>query len=108
MTASFAQIRPAPSGPAPVAAVAVAIVAGVTVLTLMVAGITFLALAVAFPLAVPIAEAYNVPVSAADAALAARFAGLWWAFAALAVASFGAVVVVMVKVIGFVSPALRD
>ena len=108
MTASFAQLRPARSGPTPIAAVTVAIVAGVTVLTLIVAGITFLALAVAFPIAVPVAESYNLPVSAADAALAARFAGLWWAFAALAVASFASAVVVMVKVISFLSPAPRD
>ena len=108
MTASFAQLTPARSGPTPAAALTVAIVAGVTVLTLIVAGITFLALAVAFPLAVPIAESYNLPVSAADAALAARFANLWWAFAALAFASFASTIVVMVKAISFLSPAPRD
>jgi hypothetical protein len=108
MTASFAQPRPATSGPTPAAAATAAIVAGITVLTLFVTGITFLALAVAFPIAVPIAQAYNVPVSAADIALAARFADLWWAFAALAFASFGAALVVMVKVISFLSPAPRD
>ena len=108
MTASFAQTRPASSGPTPAAAVTVAIVAGITVLSLVVAGITFFALAVAFPIALPIAEAYNVPVSAADIAIAARFAELWWAFAALAIASFGSAIVVMVKVISFLSPAPRD
>jgi hypothetical protein len=108
MTASFAQLKPARSGPAPVAAVTVAIIAGVTILTLVVVGITFFALAVAFPIAVPIAETYNLPVSAGDAALAARFAELWWAFAALGFASFASAVVVMVKVISFLSPAPRD
>jgi hypothetical protein len=108
MTASFVQPTPARNGPTPAAALTIAIVAGVSVLTLIVAGITFLALAVAFPLAVPIAESYNLPVSAADAALAARFAGLWWAFAALAIASFGAVIVVMVKAISVLSPGPRD
>ena len=108
MTASFAQLRPARSGPTPAAAVTAAIVAGITVLTLIVAGITFFALAVAFPIAVPIAEAYNVPVSATDIAIAARFAELWWAFAALAFASFASAILVMVKLISFLSPAPRD
>ena len=108
MTASFAQLRPARSGPTPAAAVSVAIVAGVAVLTLIVVGITFFALAVAFPIAVPIAEAYNLPVSATDIALAERFAELWWAFAALALVSFASAIVVMVKVISFLSPAPRD
>ena len=98
MTASFNQPTPATSGPTPATALTVAIVAG----------ITFFALAVAFPIAVPIAESYNLPVSAADAALAARFADLWWAFAGLAIASFGAVIVVMVKAISFLSPTPRD
>ena len=108
MTASFDQIRPYGNGPTPAAAVTAAIVAGASVLTLIVAGITFLALAVAFPIAVPIAEAYDIPVSAADMAIAARFAELWWAFAALAFASFGTALVVIVKVISFLSPAPRD
>ncbi|MFL5749002.1 MAG: hypothetical protein ACJ767_00150 [Chloroflexota bacterium] len=108
MTTSFAQLRPARNGPSPAAAVTAAILAGVTVLTLIVTGITFLALAVAFPIAVPIAEAYKLPVSAADIALAARFAELWWVFAALAIASFAAALVVIVKVISFLSPAPRD
>ena len=107
MTASFAPFS-AQSGPTPAAAVTAAIVAGVTVLTLVVAGITFLALAVAFPIAIPIAEAYNVPVSATDMAIAARFAELWWAFAALAFASFASATLVMVKLISFLSPAPRD
>ena len=108
MTASLAQLRPARNGPTPTAAVTVAIIAAITVLTLIAAGITFFALAVAFPIAVPIAESYNLPVSAVDAALAARFAELWWAFAALAFASFASAIVVMVKVISFLSPATRD
>ena len=108
MTASFTQPAPASNGPTPAAVVTVAIVAGVSVLTLIVAGVTFVALAVAFPLALPIAESYNLPISAADAALAARFADVWWAFAALAFASFASAIVVMVKAISFLSPAPRD
>jgi hypothetical protein len=88
--------------------VTVAIIAGITVLALIIAGITFFALAVAFPIAVPIAEAHNLPVSAADAALAARFADLWWAFAALALASFASAIVVLLKAISFLSPTPRD
>ena len=103
MTASFAQVQPARSEPTPAAAVTAVIVASVTALTLIVAGITFLALTVAFPIAIPIAQAYNVPVSATDIAVAARFAELWWAFAALAFASFAAVILVVVKVISFLS-----
>ena len=108
MTASFAQLQPARTGPAPAAAVTAAIVGGISVLTLMVIGITFFALAVAFPIAVPVAEAYNLPVSATDIVLAARFAELSWAFAALAFASFASAILVIVKVISFVSPAPRD
>jgi hypothetical protein len=108
MTASFAQVQPARSGPTPAAAISVAIVAGVSVLTLIGAGITFFALAVAFPIAAQVAEAYNLPVSATDLAIAARFAELWWAFVALAFASFASAIVVMVKVISFLSPAPRD
>jgi hypothetical protein len=108
MTASLAQLRPARSGPTPAAAVTVAIAAGVTVLTLIVAGISFLALAVAFPIAAEVAEAYNLPVSTTDLAIAARFAELWWAFVALAFASFASAIVVMVKVISFLSPTPRD
>jgi hypothetical protein len=108
MTASFAQLRPARTGPTPAAAVTAAVVGGISVLTLILVGTTFFALAVAFPIAVPIAEAYNLPVSATDIALAARFAELSWAFAALAFASFASALVVIVKVISFLSPAPRD
>lgn len=108
MTASFAPVQPARSEPTPAAVVAAAIVVSVTTLALIVAGITFFALAVAFPIAIPIAQAYNVPVSAADIAIAARFAELWWAFAGLAFASFAAVILVLVKFVSFVSPAPRD
>ena len=108
MTASFAQLSTTRTGPTPAGAVSVAIVAGITVLTLIVAGFTFFALAIAFPIAVPIAEANNIPVSAADMALAARFADLWWAFGALAFASYGVALVVIVKAISILSPAPRD
>ena len=108
MTASFAPLQPARSEPAPAAVVTAIVAAGVAVLTLITAGITFFALAVAFPIAIPIAQAYNVPVSAADIAIAARFAELWWAFAALAFASFASAILVTVKLISFLSPTPRD
>ena len=108
MTASFAQVRPVTSEPTPAAAIAAILLAGMTILTFIVAGITFLALAVAFPIAVPIAEIYDIPVSAENMAIAARFADLWPAFAALAFASFAAVILVTVKTISFLSPTPRD
>jgi hypothetical protein len=47
-------------------------------------------------------------VSAADLALAERFAAYWWVFAALSVACVGAAVVVAVKAIERLSPNPRD
>ena len=109
MTAAFSPSQPATSNrPAPATALIVGLIAGVTVLALFVAGVTFIGLAIAFPIAVPVAAAYHLPVSAADAALAQQFAGFWWAFAALAFASFAAMVVIAVKLVGFLSPAPRD
>src|SRR6185295_3735916 len=83
VTSSFSPSQPARRGPAPANAVIVGLVAGLAVVMLVV-------LAIAFPIAVPIAEAYHLPVSAGDAALAEQFAGFWWAFAALALATFAA------------------
>ena len=109
MTASFSPSQPATgNGPAPTTALIVGIVAGVTVIALFLAGVTFIGLAIAFPIAVPVAIAYHLPVSAADAALAEQFAGFWWAFVALAFASFAGMVVIAVKLVGFLSPAPRD
>jgi hypothetical protein len=108
MTSSFAEPRPARRGPSPIAAVTVGVIAVSVVLVLLVTGVTFVGLAIAFPIAVPIAEAYHLPVSVADAALAEKFASIWWAFAALAVASFAAAAVVIVKVAAFLSPSSID
>ena len=105
MTASFAPTRP---GPSPAVAVVVGVVASIAIVTLMIAGITFVGLAIAFPIALPVAELYHVPVSAADAAIAAQFAPLWWAFAALAFATFGVVALITVKVADVLSPKPRD
>src|SRR6478736_4884279 len=52
------------------ATVAIAIVAGSTVIGLILAALTFGALAVAFPIAVPIAQQYQIAVSANDVLLA--------------------------------------
>jgi hypothetical protein len=109
VTASLVQPETAaPRGPGAGVALAVGLFAAVTVLVLFVAGMTFIGLAIAFPIAVPIAEAYHVPISPADAGLAERFAAVWWAFAALAIASFAAAGVLVVKVIGYLSPTSRD
>ena len=98
MTASVAQPRPARQGPSPVVALVVGGVTVITVFALMVAGITFIGLAIAFPIAVPVAQYYHLAIDPLDAAIAQQFAGLWWAFAALAVVSFGAAALVTVKV----------
>jgi hypothetical protein len=108
VTSSFSPSQPARRGPAPANAVIVGLVAGLAVVVLFVLGVTFFGLAIAFPIAVPIAEAYHLPVSAGDAALAEQFAGFWWAFAALALATFAAAGVIVVKLIDFLSPAPRD
>jgi hypothetical protein len=109
VTASLSQPESAARrGPGGAAAVIIALTAGLAVLALFVAGMTFVGLAIAFPIALPIAEAYHVPFSAADAALAERFASAWWAFAALAVASFGIAGVIVVKLVNVLSPAPRD
>ena len=109
MTTSFAQPDPAVRrGPSSAAAVVIGAIAAVSALTLLMVGLTFFGLAIAFPIALPVAAAYHLPVSAADAALAERFAPWWWAFLALAVASLAAAVVIVVKAIGVLSPTPRD
>jgi hypothetical protein len=108
VTTSFTPSRRSSSGRGPVATAAIGLVAAAAAITLFVAGVTFLGLAIALPIAVPVAAAYHVPVSAADVALAERFAAFWWVFAALCVASFVAAGVVVVKAITFLSPGPRD
>jgi hypothetical protein len=104
MTSSFSQTQPGRRRPSPAAVAVVGVITVVVVLTLLIAGITFFGLAIAFPIAVPVAEAYHLPVKAADAALAHQFAGFWWVFAGLAIASFVGAVVTAVKAIQFLSP----
>jgi hypothetical protein len=109
LTASFSPTQSVQrSGPSAGTALVIGIIAGVATLVLAMAGVTFLGLAIAFPIAVPIAAAYHVPVSAADAALAERFAAFWPVFAGLSIASFVAAGVVVVKAIGVLSPGPRD
>ena len=109
MTASFVQPDTgARRGPNPAAALVIGLTAAVVVLVLFVVGVTFVGLAIAFPIAVPVAQAYHLPISAADAALAERFASLWWAFAALAVATFAIAGVIVVKLIDVLSPTAHD
>jgi hypothetical protein len=71
----------------PVATISLAIIASATVFGLLIAGTVFLAMAVAFQIAVPIAQQYDVSVSAADMAMAARLAELWWVPGGIAIAS---------------------
>src|SRR5690349_11866239 len=106
-TAFHVQPAPARSEPSPVAVVAIVLVAAVAFLTLVTAGITFIALAIAFPMAVPIADYFNVAVKPVDAAIAQQVAGFWWAFAALAVASFGGAAVVIAAAVRAVTPSTR-
>jgi hypothetical protein len=108
MTASFAPPRPLRQGPSVTVGVVVSLIVGVTAIVLAVAGLTFIGLAIAFPIAIPVAQAYHVFVSPADAALAQHFAGLWWAFLTLGLASFVASAAVVVKLISFLSPGPRD
>ena len=108
MTTAFpAAPAPARSGVSPVAAVAIVLVAAAAFMTLITAGITFLGFAIAFPIAVPIAEYFDVAFTATDAAVAQTIAGFWWAFVALAVASFGAATLVVVAAIRALTPADR-
>jgi hypothetical protein len=109
MTTSFTQPQPSTrSGPSTAVGLTIAVVAGIAAFTFVMAGITFIGLAIAFPIAVPVAEAYHLPVSVADAALAERFAAFWWVFAGFALASFATAGVIVVKLIGFLSPGPRD
>lgn len=89
-------------------AVVIGVIAAIALFGLFIAGVTFFGLAIAFPIAVPIASQFHVYVSAADAALAERFADLWWVFGGLSVASIAAAVVVAVKAIQHLSPTPRD
>ena len=109
MTSAFpVQPLPRQGGPSAAAVVGIVLVAAVAVVTLLTAGITFVSLAIAFPLAVPIAERFDVVVSASDIAIAQVAAGFWWAFAALAAASFGAALLVIVAAIRALDPTPRS
>ena len=113
MSTSF-HVPAEPARPSAAAAIAIALIASVVVFGLFTAAITFAALAIAFPLAAPIAaqvvaaNPWSTSITPADLALAARFADLWWAFAALGIASLVAAVVVAIKAIQHLSPASRD
>ena len=108
MTESFAPTQPTRQGPSPVVALVVGGITAATVFALIMAGITFFGLAIGFPIAVPVAEYYHLPIDPADAAIAQQFAGLWWAFLALAVVAFSAAALVTVKVADILSPKPRD
>ena len=80
---------------------AIAIVAGSTVLGLIVAATTFGALAIAFPLAVPVAHQFQVAVSANDVLIAERFASIWWVFAGASLMSLLAAIAVIVATVKY-------
>jgi hypothetical protein len=90
------------------ATVSLGMIAIVAVLGLFVAAVTFVGLAIGFPIAGTVAAEYHVSVSPTDLALAERFAGYWWVFGALAIASTGAAVSVAIKAIEHLSPTSRD
>lgn len=95
MTASATLSPSSDTGrPGLAATIAIGLIASAAVFGLLVAGTVFLALAVGFETAIPIAQHYRVSVSAADMAVAARLAELWWVPGVISIASFlGAVVV---------------
>ena len=70
------------------------IAAAVAASILALAGLIGIGLGTAFPLAVGIIEQRHLDVSAADLALAQRFAGVSWAFLAAGVAALAAAFVV--------------
>lgn len=75
-------------------AVIAVVVTAASVLAL--AGVVSIALGAAFPLAVGIIEDKHLSVSAADLALAERFAGFSWAFVGAGVAALAAAFLVPV------------
>ena len=99
---------PSPPGPNAPAALAIGLIAAVSVLALLVSAITFGALAIAFPLVGDLVERFSLTVTPADLALAERFAELWWVFGVFAGLSIAAAGFVAVKAVQFLSPAPRD
>ena len=95
-------------GPSTGAAVAIALVAGVAVLTLVTVGITFFALAIAFPIVGPVVREFHLVVPASDLVTADRLAGFTWAFAAAGIASMAAGVGILVKSIQVLSRPSAD
>jgi hypothetical protein len=71
---------------------------------LAIAGVTFFALAIAFPIALTVADAVRAYVSPSDLAIATQLAAIWPVFVVASVASFGASVAVVVKLIQRASP----
>ena len=108
MTTAFSVQPPARSNVSTAAALAIVLVAAVAFMTLITAGITFIGFAIAFPIAVPVAEYFHVAFTQTDAAVAQSIAGFWWAFVALAFASFGAAVLVVAAAIRALSPSDRS
>ena len=87
------------------ATLAIAIVAGSTVVGLVMAAVIFGGLAIAFPIAVPIAHQFQVAVSANDVLIAERFAAFWWLFAGASMMSLlAAIAVIVTTVKHFESP----
>jgi hypothetical protein len=75
---------------------------------LFLAGIALFGLAIAAPIALPIAEQLNLGVTASDMEIARQLAAFSWLFAIASVASVFAAFVVIVKVIGRVSPVSAE
>lgn len=92
------QPPPARNSPASVVIVVIVVGAAIAFVALIGVGITF-----AFVLGTPIveraAEFFGGSSTSDGAAIAVRIAGLWWAFAAFAGASFCAAAIVLVALI---------
>ena len=99
MTASRAQSPQSPPKGSQRAAgsLSIGILAGFAVLALLLLSVSFAALALAFPLVVSLGDQYNLAISPNDMQMAEQFSGVWWVFAALAIASLAAAVVVVLK-----------
>ena len=87
------------------AIVAVGLVGGTIVLTLMAIALTFAALAVAFPIAVPLAQQFGAYISPRDLEIAERGAEFWWVFAGFAAATLAAAVAAGVAIVRWMLPA---
>jgi hypothetical protein len=104
VTASYPSAPAEPRHRGPLAAIVIGVAGVISFLGLVLAGLVFFALAIAFPIAVPLATSMGLPITAHDAALANRFAGLAWLFISLSVVAFGASLGVLALTVRSIAP----